>query len=75
MEYWSPVYNWTYQQYRDCINRVFADPNRQGVSLDVEHSDRRNMDDIIQWATADGYDTEERAGGDIIRITRKDVTA
>lgn len=63
---WNEGYNWTYENFKEAIVSLEMD-NEQYVSLDVEHSDRKNMDDIIQWAKELGYKAEEKSM-DIIRI-------
>ena len=70
MSGWHEGYNWTYEQFKRAVTRAFEVNNEQYVSLDVEHSDRKNMDDIIQWANELGYKAEERSL-DIIRVWNK----
>ena len=65
---WNESYNWTHEEFDNAIKQAFNVENRTSVCLDVEHSDRRNMDDIIRWAKEAGYAAEEKHGGDTIRI-------
>ena len=64
---WHEEYNWTYEQFKGVITIAFEVNNEQYVSLDVEHSDRKNIDDIIQWSKELGYKAEERTM-DSIRV-------
>lgn len=57
---WNPSYNWTYDEFVRAMQYAFVVENRQSVCLDVEHSDRKNMDDIILWAQEMGYHAEEK---------------
>lgn len=68
---WHERYNWTYDQFKKVVITVLEIEGEQCVSLDVEHSDRKNMNDIIYWAKERGYQAEEMSGGDIIRVRRK----
>lgn len=64
---WYEGYNWTYEQFKRVVITALEINNKQYISLDVEHSDRKNMDDIIQWSKELGYKAEERTS-DIIRV-------
>lgn len=66
---WDPSYNWTYTEFRNVIDRAFGSEGLETVSLDVEHSDRRNMDDIIKWSKELGYNAIE-VNCDTIRVMR-----
>ena len=64
---WNPSYNWTYDEFVDVMRTSFVVEKRNSVCLDVEHSDRKNMDDIIRWAKDMGYNAEEK-NMDTIRV-------
>ena len=66
---WNPSYNWTRTEFENVVTKAFDICGEETVTLDVEHSDRKNMDDIISWAKEMGYDAVER-GCDIIRVMR-----
>lgn len=59
MNSWNPLYNWTRDEFDNVIKTSFVIEQRESVCLDVEHSDRKNMDDIIRWAQEMGYHAEE----------------
>lgn len=67
---WDPGYNWKYCEFRKVIDQAFDTNGKSEVSLDVEHSDRKNMDDIMRWAKEFGHEAIEALGGDIIRIVK-----
>ena len=67
---WSPDFNWTYEEYRKVVSRSFGVKKMGSVTLDVEHCDRKNMKDIMSWASKDGYRAEE-INSDLIRIYRR----
>lgn len=56
---WNSSYNWTNSEFVDVMHSSFTVEKRQSVCLDVEHSDRKNMNDIIRWAQEMGYHAEE----------------
>ena len=64
---WNPSYNWTYDAFMNVMHTSFVVEKRESVYLDVEHSDRKNMDDIIRWAKEMGYHAEEK-NMDIIKV-------
>ena len=64
---WNPSYNWTYTDFANVMRTSFDIEKETSVCLDVEHSDRRNMDDIIRWAHELGYKAEEK-NCDTIRV-------
>ena len=64
---WHEGYNWTYYDFKRVVITALEINDEQYVTLDVEHSDRKNMDDIIRWAKELGYKAEERSV-DFIRI-------
>lgn len=64
---WHEGYNWTYEQFKKAVITALEIEDEQYVTLDVSHSDRKNMDDIIHWAKELGYSAEERSV-DIIRV-------
>ena len=68
---WSSSYNWTYEEFINVVTNALEIEKIPTVSLDVEHSDRRNMDDIIRWANENGYHATEASGGDIIKVTKR----
>ena len=68
---WNESYNWTYEQFSNVIHKAFVVEKSHSVCLDVEHSDRKNMDDIVRWAADMGYNAEEK-NMDTIRIWRKE---
>lgn len=65
---WHDGYNWTYEQFIGTVIMSLEIDGDEYVSLDVEHSDRKNIDDIIRWAEEKGYQAEEASGGDVIKI-------
>lgn len=67
---WHEGYNWTHDQFKRVVITALEIEDKQCVSLDVEHSDRKNMNDIIHWAKERGYQAEEASGGDIIRVRK-----
>lgn len=66
---WNDFYNWTREEFDNAIKRAFVIEKLSSVCLDVEHSNRKNMDDIIRWAKEAGYNAEEK-NMDIIRVWR-----
>lgn len=66
---WNPGYNWTYDQFKRVVSNAFDVEGNETVSLDVEHSDWRNIEDIMRWATEMGY-TAREVNCDVIRVTR-----
>lgn len=64
---WNSFYNWTYDEFVNAIKSSFVVEKRQSVRLDVEHSDRKNMNDIIRWAQEMGYHAKE-INMDIIEV-------
>lgn len=64
---WNESFNWTHEEFDNAIEQAFVIEKRSSVCLDVEHSNRRNMDDIIRWAKEAGYNAEEK-NMDTIRI-------
>lgn len=67
---WDPSDNWKYFDFRKVIDQAFDMDGASEVSLDVEHSDRKNMDDVMRWAKELGHEAIEAHGGDIIRIVK-----
>ena len=68
---WNPSYNWTRPEFTRAVNNAFIRDQKQSVHLDVEHSDRKNMNDIKMWASQMGYQASEACGGDVIVISRE----
>ena len=66
---WNPSYNWTYAEFDSVVTEAFDVEKKQSVSLDVEHSDWRNMEAIKKWAQEKCYKAIE-VNSDIIRIER-----
>lgn len=66
---WHEGYNWTYEQFKRSVITALEIDGSDYVSLDVSHSDRKNMDDIICWAKELGYQALERSL-DIIRVCK-----
>lgn len=64
---WHEGYNWTYDQFKRVVITALEIEDKQYISLDVEHSDRKNMDDIIFWARENGYQAKE-VNCDTIRV-------
>ena len=67
---WNKWYNWTYEQVECAIDKELEIYNQDYVCLDVSHSDRKNMDDIIQWVNELGYRAEE-INCDLIKVWKK----
>lgn len=57
---WNSSYNWTHDEFVKVIRDTLVTKKENSVCLDVEHSDRKNMDDIIHWAQEMGYHAEEK---------------
>lgn len=70
MENWSPSCNWTKEEFDKVITDTFQEKGVTATCLDVEYSDRQNMDDIMRWARKAGYYAEERCGGDSIYVSK-----
>ena len=68
---WNPGYNWTHEQYKKVVDRYLVRENQDSVTLDTEHADYHNEQQILTWAKADGYDAEVLRSGDIIKISKK----
>ena len=66
---WSPGFNWTHDDFMHVMHMSFDVERRDAIRLDVEHSDRKNMNDIIRWAEELGYRAEE-INCDTIRVIR-----
>lgn len=60
MTSWNPSYNWTHTEFANVMHTSFVVEKREFIHLDVEHSDRKNIDDIIRWAKAMGYNASEK---------------
>ena len=69
---WNESYNWTRGQFEKVIAREFVEKGSERISLDVEHSDRKNMDDIIIWAKEKGYHAFEK-NADTIVISKNKI--
>lgn len=67
---WNPAYNWTRAEYDNVVRGALCRDGKESVVIDVEHSDRQNMDDLMRWAAKDGFVAEE-LDMDTIRISRK----
>lgn len=66
---WSPNFNWTYDEFNNVVTTALEFEKRESICLDVEHSDRKNMDDIMNWAKAKGYKAVE-VNCDTIRVMK-----
>ncbi|WP_196031646.1 hypothetical protein [Flavonifractor plautii] len=66
---WNPMLNWTYNDFINVTRSAFVDNNKKFIYLDVEHSDRKNMEDIMRWARQHGYCAKE-VNSDTIEISR-----
>ena len=66
---WNPSYNWSYEEYRNVVDKAFI--NDDTVTLDTEHSDHLNEQQIVAWAEKDGYKAEILDSGERIRISKK----
>ena len=64
---WNSSYNWTHTDFTNVIHTSFVVEKRESVYLDVEHSDRKNMDDIIRWAKEMGFNAIEK-NSDTIKV-------
>ena len=56
---WNPSYNWSYDELKKTIEQCFGMEKENYIHLDVEHSDSKNINDIISWAKQLGYEAEE----------------
>lgn len=70
MENWTPAYNWTHEEFLKVINASNSS-EKHIVTLDVEHSDARNEQQIIKWADELGYDAEIQHHNETIKIMRR----
>lgn len=68
---WDESYNWSYENLVKVLHNTFEVDGKDVVHLDVEHSDRKNMDDLIKWSKELGYEAYE-VNMDTIRVTKKD---
>ena len=50
--------NWSYKEFKKVVITALEIEDKKVVNLDVEHSDRNNMIQIINWAEAHGYNAE-----------------
>ena len=64
---WNSSFNWTRSDLENVLQQTFLIEKRDSVCLDVEHSDSRNMDDLLRWAREMGYNAAEK-NSDIIRV-------
>lgn len=69
---WNESCNWTREEFDTAVRQAFFVEKRSSVCLDVEHSDRKNMDDIVRWAREVGYNAEEK-NSDAIRIWKVEM--
>lgn len=69
MTNWNPMFNWTHEEFINVVRKAFVIERKSSVYLDVEHSDRKNMNDIMQWASQEGYRAEE-VNSDTIKISK-----
>lgn len=60
---------WTYTEFEEKVVNALENENRQFVHLDVEYSNRDNMNQIKDWALKRGYKAEE-INCDVIKISR-----
>ena len=67
---WNESYNWTREQFEEVVVREFVEKGLEQISVDVEHSDRKNMNDIILWAKEMGYYAFEK-NMDTIVVSKK----
>lgn len=67
---WNESYNWTREQFDSGIKEMLVDRQRTSICIDVEHSDRKNMNDIMRWAREAGYKAEE-INCDTIRVWKE----
>ena len=67
---WNPAYNWSYPEYCNVVRGALNREGKKSIVIDVEHSDRQNMNDLMRWAAEDGYVAEE-LNMDTIRISRQ----
>lgn len=66
---WNSSYNWSYEEYRNVVGNAFIKDGT--VTLDTEHSDYLNEQQIVAWAEKDGYKAEILGSGERIRISKK----
>ena len=72
MENWNPGYNWTLEQFAAAIRRNFLN-GKDYICLNTEHSDWQNLAEMKAWAEEAGYYAEERAGGDMLMVSKKPI--
>ena len=70
MENWNFGYNWTVEQFAAAIRRNFLN-GKDYICLNTEHSDWQNLAEMKAWAEEAGYYAEERAGGDMLMVSKK----
>ena len=63
------ILNWTRDEFITVTKEAFATEKKPYICLDVEHSDRKNMGDIMHWAQQEGYRTKE-VNSDTIKISK-----
>lgn len=66
---WNPMLNWTHDEFINVTRKAFVSEKKSSIYLDVEHSDRKNMDDIMRWARQEGYCVKE-VNSDTIEISK-----
>lgn len=59
--------NWTYYEFKKVVITSLEIEDKKVVHLDVEHSDRANMVEIIDWAGFHGYNAEI-INDDVIKV-------
>ena len=64
---WNETFDWTRDEFENVTKQAFVVEKLRSVDLDVEHSSRKNMNDLICWAKESGYNAEER-NSDTIRV-------
>lgn len=69
MQNWNYRYNWTKEEFQKAVTDAFTHKGLKSVNLDVEHSDRTNMENIKKWAAATGFIARE-INSDILKIER-----
>lgn len=69
MRNWNPNQNWTYEEYKNVVSKALIHENKNSITLDTEHSDYHNEQQIVAWAKNDGYKAEIE--GESITISKK----
>lgn len=61
--------NWSYKEFKKVVITALEIDDKEFINLDVEYSDRQNMNDIIRWAEKHGYKAVE-IDSDTIKVCK-----